>query len=120
MKKAEFMEFIKGASKESKVQYMIDNNDGSITVLETSEFIRTYADVPATIANFVKASDLNLDCDYIRLNIYYGEAQEADAQEDLFTDDEIETYFSELADDLTDSTGESDDELDGILIELEA
>jgi len=118
MKKSEFMEFISNVPKESKVQYMVDNGDFSI--FETTEFIQTCADEPATIASYVKASDLNLNCDYIRFNVCYDEAQEADSLEDLFTDDEIETYFSELADDLTDSTGESDDELDGILIELEA
>lgn len=120
MKKAEFMEFISNVSKESKVQYMLANNDGDFTFLETSEFVQTYADEPSTIASYVKSSDLNLDCDYIRLGTYYDEAKEADSLEDLFTDEEVTEYFSELADALTDSTGESDDELDGILIELEA
>jgi len=116
MKKAEFMEFVNNTPKESKVQYMIDNDDGDLSILETTEFIRTYADAPATIANFVKASDLNLDCGYIRLNIYYGEAQEADSLEDLFTDEEVTDYFSDLADTLDDDL----DEFDGVLIELEA
>ena len=116
MKKSEFMEFISNVPKDDKVQYMIDNDDGDLSILETTEFIRTYSDEPATIANFVKASDLNLDCDYIRLNIYYGEAQEADALEDLFDDEEIEDYFSELADTLDDDL----DEFDGVLIELGA
>lgn len=116
MKKSEFMEFISNVPKESKVQYMVDNNDGDFSIFETNEFIRTCADEPATIANFVKASDLNLNCDYIRFNVCYDEAQEADSLEDLFTDDEVETYFSDLADTLDDDL----EEFDGVLIELEA
>ena len=116
MKKSEFMEFISNVLKESKVQYMLDNNDGNIEVLETSEFVQTYADEPSTIASYVKSSDLNLDCDYIRLGTYYDEAQEADSLEDLFTDEEVTDYFSELADTLDDDL----DEFDGVLIELEA
>ena len=114
MKKSEFMEFINNTPKESKVQYMINNGD--YEVMETGEFVHAYADEPATLASFVKSSDLDLDFDYIRLGTYYDEAQEADSQEDLFTDDEVETYFSDLADTLDDDL----EEFDGVLIELEA
>lgn len=114
MKKSEFMEFINNTPKESKVQYMINNGD--YEVMETGEFVHAYADEPATLASFVKSSDLDLDFDYIRLGTYYDEAQEADAQEDLFTDEEVTEYFSDLADTLDDDL----DEFDSVLIELEA
>lgn len=116
MKKSEFMEFISNVPKDDKVQYLLDNNDGNIEVLETTEFVQAYADEPSTIASYVKSSDLDLDCDYIRLGTYYDEAQEADSLEDLFTDEEVTDYFSELADTLDDDL----DEFDGVLIELEA
>ena len=116
MKKSEFMEFISNVPKDDKVQYMLDNDDGDIEVLETSEFVQTYADEPSTIASYVKASDLDLDFKYIRLGTYYDEAQEADSLEDLFADEEVTEYFSELADTLDDDL----DEFDGVLIELEA
>lgn len=116
MKKSGFMEFINNTPKESKVQYMINN--GNYEVMETGEFIHAYADEPSTLASFIKSSDLDLDFDYIRLGTYYDEAQEADSLEDLFTDDDVETYFSELADDLIND--ENDEELDSILIDLEA
>ena len=114
MKKSEFMEFINNTPKESKVQYMINNGD--YEVMETGEFVQAYAGELATIASYVKSSDLDLDFDYIRLGTYYDEAQEADSLEDLFTDDEVETYFSDLADTLDDDL----EEFDGVLIELEA
>ena len=115
MKKSEFMEFIDGADKEKLVQYMIDNNDGSIEVLETSEFVQAYADVPSSLARFIRDAELNLDCEFVRLDTYYAEAQEADNVEDLFTDSEVKDYFNDLADTLNDDL----DEFDGVLIEME-
>ena len=112
MKKAEFMKFIKGTSKENLVQYMIDNGD--YEVMETGEFVHAYADEPATLASFIKSSDLDLDFDYVRLGTYYDEAQEADNVEDLFTDEEVEDYFDDLAGSL------EDPEFDDILVEVEA
>ena len=114
MKKAEFMEFIDGADKEKLVQYMMDNNDGSIEVLETSEFVQAYADEPSSLARFIRDAELNLDCEFVRLGTYYADAQEADALEDLFSDSEVKDYFSDLADTLDDELGE----LDGALIEM--
>lgn len=112
MKKAEFMKFVKDASKENLVQYMIDNGD--YEVMETGEFVHAYADEPATLASFIKSSDLDLDFDYVRLGTYYDEAQEADNVEDLFTDTEVGDYFDDLADSL------EDPEFDDILVEVEA
>ena len=112
MKKAEFMEFIKGTSKESKVKYMINNGD--YEVMETGEFTDAYADEPSSLARFILAGELNLDCEYVRLGDYYSDAQEADTLEDLFTDTEVEDYFDDLADSL------EDPEFDAILIEVEA
>ena len=91
-------------------------NNGYCEVMETGEFVHAYADEPATLASFIKSSDLDLEFDYVRLGTYYDEAQEADSQEDLFTDEEVTDYFSDLADTLDDDL----DEFDGVLIELEA
>lgn len=112
MKKAEFMEFIKDASKKNLVQYMIDNGD--YEVMETGEFIDAYAGEPSSLARFIRNGELNLDCDYVRLGEYYSDAQEADNVEDLFTEDEVTDYFDDLADSL------EDPEFDDILIEVEA
>ena len=112
MKKAEFMEFIKGASKENLVQYMIDNGD--YEVMETGEFVQAYADEPSSLASFIRGGELDLDCYYVRLGTYYADAQEADNVEDLFTDEEVEDYFDDLANSL------EDPEFDDILIEVEA
>jgi len=114
MKKAEFMEFIEGTDKEKLVQYMIDNNDGSIAVLETSEFVQAYADVPSSLARFIRDAELNLDCEFVRIDTYYADALEADTMDELFTDDEVTDYFDDLADSL------EDPEFDDILIEVEA
>lgn len=115
MEKAEFMEFIDGADKEKLVQYMVDNNDGSIEVLETGDFVQTYADAPSSLARFIRDGELNLDCEFVRLGVYYADAREADALEDLFSDSEVKDYFSDLADTLDNES----DELDGVLIEME-
>ena len=112
MKKAEFMKFIKDASKENLVQYMIDNGD--YEVMETGEFVHAYADEPSSLASYIRESELNLDCEYVRLGMYYDEAQEADTMDELFTDEEVEDYFDDLADSL------EDPEFDDILIEVEA
>ena len=112
MKKAEFMKFIKDASKENLVQYMIDNGD--YEVMETGEFVHAYADEPSSLASFIRNGELDLDCDYVRLGTYYSDAQEADNVEDLFTDEEVEDYFDDLANSL------EDPEFDDILIEVEA
>ena len=112
MEKAEFMEFIKGASKESLIQYMVDNWDYEI--METGEFVRAYADEPSSLASFIRGGELNLDCDHVRLGTYYADAQEADNVEDLFTDTEVGDYFDDLANSL------EDPEFDDILVEVEA
>ena len=112
MKKAEFMEFIKDASKENLVQYMIDNGD--YEVMETGEFVQAYADEPSSLARFIRDGELHLDCEYVRLGDYYADAQEADTVDELFTDEEVEDYFDDLADSL------EDPEFDDILIEVEA
>ena len=112
MKKAEFMKFIKDTSKENLVQYMVDNGD--YEVMLTSDFIYTYAGEPSSLASFIRGGELNLDCDYVRLGTYYDDAQEADNVEDLFTDEEVEDYFDDLAGSL------EDPEFDDILVEVEA
>ena len=112
MKKAEFMEFIKETDKGNLVQYMIDNGD--YEVMETGDFIYTYAGEPSSLARFIRDGELHLDCDYVRLGTYYADAQEADTVDELFTDDEVTDYFDDLADSL------EDPEFDDILIEVEA
>ena len=112
MKKAEFMEFIEGASKEKLVQYMVDNGD--YEVMETGEFVHVYADEPSSLASFIRGGELNLDCEYIRLGTYYDDAKEADTMDELFTDGEVTDYFDDLADSL------EDQEFDDVLIEVEA
>lgn len=112
MKKAEFMEFINGADKEKLVQYMLDNGD--YEVMETGEFVHAYADEPSSLARFIRDGELNLDCEYVRLDTYYTDTQEADTMDELFTDEEVEDYFDDLADSL------EDPEFDDVLIEVEA
>ena len=46
----------------------------------------------------VKLADLDLDCNYIRVNSYYKDTQEADEESVLISDDEIEEALSELQD----------------------
>lgn len=112
MKKVEFMDFIDGADKEKLVQYMVDNGD--YEVMETGEFVHAYADEPSSLASFIRYGELNLDCDYVRLGTYYSDAQEADTMDELFTDEEVEDYFDDLANSL------EDQEFDDVLIEVEA
>lgn len=74
------------------IEYMVDNGDLDIMPLE--EFMTVYE--PYEIAKMVKLADLNLDCNYIRVNTYYKDTQEADASDDLISDDEIEEALNEL------------------------
>ena len=74
------------------IEYMVDNGDLDIMLLE--EFMTVYE--PYEIAKMVKLADLNLDCDYIRVNTYYKDTQEADATDDLISDDEIEEALNQL------------------------
>ena len=74
------------------IEYMVDNGDLDIMPLE--EFMTVYE--PYEIAKMVKLADLNLDCDYIRVNTYYKDTQEADATDDLISDDEIEEALNQL------------------------
>lgn len=74
------------------IEYMVDNGDLDIMPLE--EFMTVYE--PYEIAKMVKLADLNLDCDYIRVNTYYKDTQEADATDDLISDDEVEEALNQL------------------------
>lgn len=114
MDKKEFMEYVDGADKEKKVQYMLNN--GAYEVLNLDEFMEIFGGDPSVIADYVKGSGLNLDKEYIRLAEYYYQATEADTTDELFSDEEVHDYFDDLADTLDDSLGE----FDGVLIEMEA
>lgn len=116
MKKEEFEQFLKDANKENIVTYMLDNDwaaNNDVTILDTHEFVDTYAGEPSTLARFIRDGELNLDCAYVRTGVYYKDATEADSIEDLIEDDEVEDYIDYLVD-TTDP-----EEYDDVLISAE-
>jgi len=74
------------------IEYMVDNGDLEIMPIE--EFMTDYE--PYEIARMVRLAGLCLDCNYIRVNTYYKDTQEADSSDDLISDDEIEEALNEL------------------------
>lgn len=75
-------------------EFLEDNGDFDILSLE--DFMTAFE--PYEIARMVKLADLDLDCNYIRVNSYYKDTQEADEESVLISDDEIEEALSELQD----------------------
>lgn len=80
------------AQQERAMELLTDNGDLNIMPIE--EFMTSYE--PYEIAKRVKQSDLNLDCDYVRVNDYYSDTHEADDMYTLLSDDEIEEALQEL------------------------
>lgn len=78
--------------QEKAMELLTDNGDLNIMPIE--EFMTDYE--PYEIAKMVKQSDLNLDCDYVRVNDYYSDTHEADDMYSLVSDDEVEEALNEL------------------------
>lgn len=77
---------------EKAFELLADNGDLDIMSLE--DFMTAYT--PYEIAKMVQLAGLNLDCNYIRVNTYYADTQEADSMDDLISDDEVEEALQEL------------------------
>ena len=77
---------------EKAMELLMDNGDLNIMPIE--EFMTAYE--PYEIARMVRLAGLNLDCDYIRVNTYYADTQEADTTDELISDDEVEEALYEL------------------------
>ena len=78
--------------REKAFELLADNGD--LDVMPIEEFMTCYE--PYEIAKMVKQADLNLDCDYVRVNTYYSDTQEADSLDDLISDDEVEEALEQL------------------------
>lgn len=81
------------AEQQEKAMELLTDN-GDLTIMELGEFMYTYE--PWQVAKMVKQSDLNLDCDYVRVNDYYSDTHEADDMYALLSGDEIEEALNEL------------------------
>jgi len=82
-----------GEQRQKATDLLIDNGD-FLDIIPIEDFMTIFE--PYEIAKMVKLSDLKLDCDYIRVNIYYSDTQEADAMKDLISDDEVEEALNQL------------------------
>jgi len=78
--------------QEKAMELLTDNGD--LDIMPVEEFMTIYE--PYEIAKMVKQSNLNLDCDYVRVNVYYSDTHEADDTYSLLSDDEIEDALDEL------------------------
>ena len=99
MTREEFNKFLKGISKDAKVDYMLDNGwdaDNDIAILQTEEWAN-YEDLP-TIAEAIKQSDLTLSYEFVRTGIYYKDYKETDTEEELVSDQEVKDYFKDYFD----------------------
>lgn len=78
--------------QEKAMELLTDN--GELNIMPIEEFMTSYE--PYEIAKMVRLAGLNLDCNYIRVNTYYADTQEADSMDDLISDDEVEEALQEL------------------------
>lgn len=78
--------------QEKAMELLTDN--GELNIMPIEDFMTVYE--PYEIAKMVKQSNLNLDCDYVRVNDYYSDTHEADDMYALLSDDEIEEALQEL------------------------
>ena len=79
--------------QQEKAMELLEDN-GDLNIMPVEEFMTIYE--PYEIAKMVKQSNLNLDCDYVRVNVYYSDTHEADDTYSLLSDDEIEDALDEL------------------------
>ena len=79
--------------QQEKAMELLEDN-GDLNIMPVEEFMTIYE--PYEIAKMVKQSNLNLDCDYVRVNDYYSDTHEADDTYSLLSDDEIEDALDEL------------------------
>lgn len=78
--------------REKAMELLEDNGD--LNIMPVEEFMTIYE--PFEIAKMVKQSNLNLDCDYVRVNDYYSDTHESDDSTSLVSDDEVEDALEEL------------------------
>jgi len=78
--------------QEKAMELLTDNGD--LNIMPVEEFMTVYE--PYEIAKMVRQSNLNLDCDYVRVNDYYSDTHEADDTYSLVSDDEVEDALNEL------------------------
>lgn len=69
-------------------------HNGDLDIMSLEDFMTAYE--PYEIAEMVRLAGLKLDCNYIRVNTYYADTQEADSMDDLISDDEVEEALQEL------------------------
>lgn len=79
--------------QQEKAMELLEDN-GDLNIMPVEEFMTIYE--PYEIARMVRQSNLNLDCDYVRVNVYYSDTHEADDMYSLLSDDEIEDALDEL------------------------
>jgi len=79
--------------QQEKAMELLEDN-GDLNIMPVEEFMTAYE--PYEIAKMVRLAGLNLDRNYIRVNTYYADTQEADSMDDLISDDEIEEALQEL------------------------
>lgn len=81
------------AEQQEKAMELLTDN-GELNIMPIEDFMTVYE--PYEVARMVKQSNLNLDCDYVRVNDYYSDTHEADDMYSLLSDDEIEEALNEL------------------------
>jgi len=108
MEKQEFKKYLENVDREDKANYVISYGGLGSELLETEVFVKSFS--PWELAKIIKESDLTLGYSYVRTAVYYYDFTEADAMEDLVTDDEIDDFFDDV----------EPDDYEGILIELGA
>lgn len=79
--------------QQEKAMELLEDN-GDLNIMPVEEFMTVYE--PYEIARMVKQSNLNLDCDYVRVNSYYSDTHEADDVYSLVSDEEVEEALDEL------------------------
>lgn len=78
--------------REKAMELLADNGD--LNIMPVEAFMAAYE--PYQIARMVKMANLNLDCDYIRVNAYYSDTHEANDMYSLVSDEEVEEALEEL------------------------
>ena len=113
MKAQDFVKAVQnGDIDEATLETMLsegnDQNDLEITIMETEDFEQQYAtgalDDLEIFAGIVKASDLDLDRNYVRTAIYDYDYTEGDSLDNLLDSGDLEAIFDAWRDNLKDGT----------------
>lgn len=113
MKAQDFVKAVQnGDIDKETIETMINEgnelNGLDLNIMETEDFEQQYATGDLgdleTFAGIVKASDLDLDRNYVRTAIYDYDYTEGDSLDDLLDSDDLEEIFDEWRDNLEDGT----------------